>query len=242
MTPPSHFAGLADAGLNLQALFNLRDLPVTLQSQLAEDAADWSQLLLLGHAGPTLWHQLTDAGAVSGDAVARADPIDDYSRAQVARLFNDELAGHRYRIIYPGSERVALQQLGALAGWHHSSPFRVGISERWGSWFAYRAVVLTDTGLHPFSTPVGGSPCSRCVERPCITSCSGQVLDRPDATAACIRFRLEHNSPCAGHCAARWACPVAVEERYSAEQFHYHYRRSLQTLRCWAVQADSIRK
>lgn len=237
MNQSSQFAGLAAAGLNLQALFELHDLPAEVLDRLGVDTAAWNQLLLLGHAGPTLWRRLGDAERITSDADAH--PIDDYSRAQVDALFAGELSGHGYRILYPGAEHVALQQLGELAGWHYSSPFRVGVCDHWGSWFAYRAVVLTDTRMEPFTTAVGGSACAGCTDRPCIAACSGQLLDRADSMAACIDFRLRPGSPCERRCAARWACPVAESARYTPAQFEYHYRRSLETLRAWATQAES---
>ena len=70
------------------------------------------------------------------------DPIDDYTRVAVDRCLQRILPPQAYRFLYPGNISIGLQQLGELAGWHHPSPFAIGIDAEWGSWFAYRALVL----------------------------------------------------------------------------------------------------
>ena len=42
----------------------------------------------------------------------------------------------------PGPLRTGLQQLGALVGWHQASRLMIGIDPEWGTWFAYRALVV----------------------------------------------------------------------------------------------------
>ena len=138
------FSSLAAQGLNLQAVFDLRQLPVDVTDSLALDETEhplYTQLLLFGHRGRQLW-QMMQARGMCGE-----HPIDDFSRERMTQLFAGPLAGHHYRIVFPSSLPVGLQRLGVLAGWHHDSPFRVGINKEWGSWFAYRAVVVSNTAL-----------------------------------------------------------------------------------------------
>lgn len=233
----SAFASLDAAGLNLQALFDLKQLPAPVLDSLGlegEALQPWRQLLLLGHGGRQMWQQLhRQQGAPDPDG--RGDPIDSYTVAQVEKCLAGWPQPPRYKLLYPSSQPLALQALGALAGWHHPSPFRVGVNQRWGSWFAYRAVVLTDTQFTPFSSVVGGEACAGC-SRPCVTACAGQVLSEASEPGGCIRYRLQADSPCAEACPARQACPVARVEAYSLEQQRYHYRQSLWTLRHWAAQ------
>lgn len=225
-TPGAGLADLARQGLNLQFIFDCATLPGPLASALDRAAPGWREfprLLLIGNGGPAFWRQLSARG-LSG-----ADPVDRYSRWQVERLLTDYWGAPRVRWLYPDPTPVPLQQLGALAGWHHPSPLGIGINERYGLWFAYRAAVLVDLELPP-SVPWGGSsPCASCSDKPCIRTCpagaaaTGQVF----AVARCHPYRHAPQSPCAATCLARLACPVAPEMRYSDDQLAYHYTQSL---------------
>ena len=217
-------------GLNLQAVFNLDSLPADIVDTLQPltSLADFRQLILIGHGGRLLWQQVKQAGMTS------AHPIDDYSRAAVEALFAEELSGCRFQLLFPGNSQLSLQRLGELAGWHRPSPFRVGINSHWGSWFAYRAVVLADTALSPTVAQPQPSPCASCRDKPCISHCPAAALadDRLDLEA-CISYRLRPDARCKAQCRARWSCPVAVEHRYSEEQFAYHYGLSMRTIEAW---------
>ena len=226
-------AALTRAGLNRHAVFDLAQLPPAIRTTLGPAAAPdagFRQLLLLGHAGKALWAAVSQAG-VSGP-----DPIDDYTRQTVADWFATTLPGHRYRIVYPGTQPVALQQLGQLAGWHHATPFMLGIDASWGTWWAYRAVVLADTDFAPFpavdrSRPEN-HPCAPCAAKPCITACpAGAMADGSFALAKCVDDRRQPASACAYTCLARLACPVGSAHRYDSEQLRHSYGISLQTIR-----------
>lgn len=225
------------AGLNRQAVFNLADLPSDVCQKLMPQAGE-TQLILLGHGGRRLW------ACVAPTAGESKDPIDDHCVATLRQLFAEELPEHRYRILYPGEQIIGLQALGQLAGWHHPSPFMIGVDARWGSWYAYRAVVLSDTDF-PAQTPVDRdkpadppSPCLSCTERPCITACpANALLDGHFDLARCSDYRLQADSPCAFTCLARLACPVGSEHRYDAAQLHHTYARSLQMIKHYRDQA-----
>ncbi|AJQ97164.1 hypothetical protein [Gynuella sunshinyii] len=217
---------LADQGLNLQHVFELSTLPQTMTAALAADIAPYRQLLLLGHGGRRLWQ------VISTVAVETDDPIDDFTVQLVHRYFQSDHPRASYKILYPGDTQVSLQRLGELAGWHSASPFMLGINHDWGSWFAYRALVLADTSLTPDQAITLSSPCSACEHRDCIRSCPASALDHGQFDLeACSRFRLEPDSDCAYQCLARNQCPVKPEHRYSDEQIRYHYGRSLAMIR-----------
>jgi len=219
---------LADSGFNLLAVFDLDTLPLTIRQSIKAIApeADYRQLLLFGHGGRRMWQALAASAGITGE-----NPLDDFSVDVVARYFSDENPANRYRLIYPQHPgMLPLQQLGRLAGWHHDSPFRIGVNDRWGSWFAYRAVALADTAFVPSLPMVDASPCEACVSKPCISACpvvSGNeiLLDN------CLDERLGDGSSCARSCLARMACPVKTEHRYGPEQMAYHYDCSLVTIR-----------
>lgn len=225
-------AELAAAGLNRQHVFALAGLPAELRAGLAEQPGE-RQLILLGHAGRRLWDCVTAAGC-AGD-----DPIDDYSRRTVAACLAARLGGRPWRIVYPGDSPVGLQRLGELAGWHHASPFMVGIDAEWGSWFAYRAVVLAASDFPLSVAEARPHPCAACVDRPCVGACPAGALADGFALGACSDFRLTEESPCAEGCLARQACPLGARHRYAAAQIRHSYGRSLAMLRDWRDAAQA---
>lgn len=218
---PFPAAALDRCGLNRQHVFNLEDLPPEISATLGE-TAPYRQLILIGHAGKTLW-QCVKAARIAGD-----NPIDDFSVQAIERCFADHLPDSRYRIVYPGEHPVGLQQLGKLAGWHHAAPFMVGIDPEWGNWYAYRAVVLADTDFCPSQAVDRNSPCTSCQAKPCITTCPACAMDGGSfALEKCIAYRKSDESRCKHTCLARIACPVGSEHRYDDDQMRHSYSISL---------------
>jgi epoxyqueuosine reductase len=216
------------AGLNLQAVFNLDELPPELGAALRAcgNGHHYRQLIVLGHAGTALWD------AVKADGVASDHPIDDFTVKIFQQWAAEHLAGSDYQIVYPGDALIGLQSLGKLAGWHHDSPLMLGINDRWGSWFAYRAAVLTDSDFAPTPQLATASPCPQCLAQPCRTHCPAGALDGEKfSLPKCAAFRLQPASPCQNLCLARLACPVASQHRYDAEQIRHTYSISLRWLR-----------
>lgn len=228
-SPPAAdpFARLSAQGLNLQAVFNLAELPADILASLSAADQAYRQLLLIGHGGPLLWQRLALQGR-AGD-----DPVDTFSRTQIAAWLDAEHPGCAYRFAYPGPCALNLQRLGELAGWHHASPFMLGVNSHWGSWFAYRAVVLADTCLAPTSPLPGTAPCSDCASRICIARCPARALDDGCNLRACMDYRLRADSACKDRCLARNSCPVGSSQRYSSEQISYHYGLSMRMIEHW---------
>lgn len=219
------FVMLDAVGLNLQAVMELDRLPAELLARLRADfdpQARCRQLILIGNAGPTLWRAVQQAG------VAAADPIDDFSVDAVRRWFAAN-CGERYHVlIYPAARSVGLQSLGALAGWHHASPFMVGIMANWGSWFGYRVALLADSRLTPTPPLTAPSPCDSCAHRVCVSACPAGAMDGGRfALDTCLAYRRRADSRCRARCIARLACPVGVEHRYDEAQIRHSYLRSL---------------
>lgn len=230
--PPAAFAFLQAQGLNLCAVFSLASLPQEVQESLAttdEERRPFRQLILIGHQGVEFWAALQRRG------LHGAHPVDQFVTEQVAAWMSGPLQGPRWRQVFPGTHPVGLQRLGALAGWHHASPFGVGVDAEWGSWFAYRAVLLADTGFAPTPRREVPSPCGRCVDRPCVRACPAAALgsDRTPSQRllACVDFRKQAQSPCQDRCLARNACPAGAKHRYSHAQTAYHYLQSMRAIR-----------
>lgn len=223
--PNPVFADLDAAGLNLQAVFDVARLPADLQRRLFAGAhGGYRQLLLIGHLGPTFWQQATAAG-MEGE-----HPLDAFTGTRVAAWLSRRFPEVRHALLYPGDVLIGLQRLGQLAGWHHPSPFMVGVAENWGSWFAYRAVLVADTDLPPTPPLNAASPCEHCARRPCVAACPAHALSDGFDLDGCSGYRLAPGSICRDQCLSRSACPVGSAHRYGREQIAYHYGRSLATL------------
>jgi len=231
------FSALDERGLNLQAVLAWDALSVEVREMLTSQGVDgthYSRLLLIGHGGQRLWQVLQ-----ASDFCQRSEPVDSYSVDVVQRWFDVACPDVDCEIIYPASgQLVPLQRLGVQAGWHHDSPFRLGINTRWGSWFAYRVVVLFDCDWSPTTPESWGSPCDVCVHKPCIPACPVDALTNVDMLRQCTQYRLLEDSVCAGQCLSRLACPATSEHHYIPEQLHYHYERSLQTIQHWLQEKD----
>lgn len=214
-------------GLDLVAVFDVASLPATLRAALHSPAnAPFRQLILVAHGGRALWSAIEREGTI-GD-----DPVDDFTVRTLSAHLDRELPGVRRQIAYPAADfGASLQALGALAGWHHPSPFLVGVNARFGSWFAYRAVVLADSELEVTVAAPDASPCDACTERPCVTSCPAGAIDAAGFDlGACIRYRRRPDSRCRSTCIARTRCPVGAEHRYGDAQLQHHYGHSLRTI------------
>jgi len=224
--PPLPLGDALDhAGLNRQHVFDLSRLPPDLVAPLAP-APHERQLILFGHGGRRLWECVQAQGAGSDH------PIDEHSVRTVNAWRSQALPHARARFVFPGPTPIGLQRLGMLAGWHHASPFMVGIDAVWGSWFAYRAAILTDTGLAPSATQDNGHPCETCVDKPCIAACPAGALDGDRFhLKACNARRLAAGSGCALGCTARNACPVGAQHRYEDSQIRHSAAGSLAYIR-----------
>lgn len=226
----SPFDALAASGINLHAVFDLADLPPEVRDSLDEDARGrFTQLILLGHLGRGFWTALQRRG------MHGSDPVDSFATECVKSWMQGPMAGHAWRQVFPGPQLVGLQRLGALAGWHHASPFWVGVDAEWGSWFAYRAVVLADTALPATPRRVLASPCETCAHQACVKACPAGALASGAAESwrlqACLDYRRQPGSACQDRCLARNACPVGESYRYGDGQIAYHYLNSMQVVR-----------
>lgn len=222
------FSLLDRVGLNLHAVFDVDALPDAMQASLragAGPAPRYRQLILIGNAGPRLW------ASVKAAAPDSVDPIDAFSIRSVAQWFAAHFGNRPCLRLYPGEACVDLQALGALAGWHHPTPFKVGIQQGWGTWFAYRVALLADTALAPTAALQPPSPCDSCSDTPCIRACpAGAMAGGEFSLASCIGYRRQPASRCAATCVARLSCPVGAEHRYDEEQIRHGYANSLKMI------------
>ena len=221
---------LANQGLNLQAVMAVQDLPAAVQASLSSAQTPYRQLVLLGHRGRQLWD------TVKAEASSDEHPIDQAVLRWVTEAMAQHHPGMRFDIVYPGPTPLSLIRLGECAGWHHASPFWQGVDAQWGSWFAYRAVLLCDSDWPLTPRRQTPSPCLSCTTKPCVTACPADALSlgRTDGLTRCMTHRLQPDSPCTDRCLARLACPVGSDHRYSEAQLQHHYRHSMAAIRAHA--------
>lgn len=222
------FAALDAVGLNLQAVMELDQMPADIAARLRAEFDPHGrcrQLILIGNAGKTLWRAVQQAEA------AADDPIDEFSMRAVRQWFAANCGDRHHVLIYPGECSVGLQSLGALAGWHHASPFMVGIMAHWGSWFGYRVALLADSRLAPTTPLQAPSPCDDCARRVCVSACPAGAMDGGAFVLdTCLAYRRRADSRCRATCIARLACPVGAEHRYDEAQIRHSYLRSLKVI------------
>jgi len=221
---------LLNAGLNMLAVFDLDTLPAEIIQHIQLDEtelAQYKQVLVFGHGGKDMWQALQQSPFLQDN-----NPIDSFSIDVVQNYFRQEQAGCSYHQLYPSPVRnIPLQSLGRLAGWHHASPFRIGINAEYGSWYAYRVVVLANTDLTSTTAMDAASPCLSCEEKNCIPACPANALQAGDLSLQqCMEYRSEHDSRCKSQCVSRLSCPIATEHRYCSEQINYHYNLSMKTI------------
>jgi epoxyqueuosine reductase len=238
-------APLIDTGINLSAVFNLSDLPHALYTQVeaaAKKLPNSKQVMLFAHAGNRLWRKLqsSDFGFASVHNSARPidntrHPIDGYSIEKVTEHLKQYYPSLNFQILYPSAQDfnqpIGLQQFGELAGWHHNSPLKVGINQTWGTWFAYRVLLVCDGQFKPTEKLQSKSPCVSCSDKPCISECPAKALSQTAFDLnRCSQYRASEQSQCRDRCVARLACPVSIEHRYPIEQIQYHYGRTMQII------------
>lgn len=220
---------LDKAGLNLLAVFDIDALPENIRAEIHnrhDPTRLYRQLILVGHGGRAMWD------AVQAANIASLHPIDDFSKRISEQWFQDQCPGKAHEIIFPGNDRIGLQALGRLAGWHHDSPLRVGINDQWGTWYAYRVVMLADSNFEPTKPAQTTSPCDTCESVACVATCPAGAVSRDNYSLdLCIAYRKQTNSPCATRCIARLACPAGAEHRYKDEQIKHTYAISLETIK-----------
>ena len=224
-------ATLMERGLNLHGLIDLDAVPKDVYDALysaCDDLPSYCRVVLIGHGGRAMWDAVSDSFCFK----VSQDPIDTFTVSALQQFFSEFAPAMRYQIVYPGSAYVPLQKIGSMLGWHNDSPFKLGLNAEWGSWFAYRALVLVNAKL-PLTKPLRlSSPCDECETRPCQEACPPKaVSEHKFELQRCLIFRKEDNSLCHHKCLSRLACPIGSDHQYSDAQMRYHYLQSLRVIK-----------
>ncbi len=174
-------------------------------------------LLLLGNAGPAMWHAYRTRHP-DGKL-----PLDAWTRGVVDPV----ASGLNATALYPfeGPPFLPFQQWALRCGTLFASPLGINIHAVHGLWHAYRAALV-------FSVPVKGlppvddsTPCDTCVDRPCLSACPAGAFDglRYDVPACLAHLEKAEGADCRETgCLARHACPVGRSYVYEPDQAAFH--------------------
>lgn len=229
---------------------SLTEILASLNSALAVDglsvlgalSEQGKTIILVGHAGSSIWPHFTDwlrangaslpygfrARGVSSSDGSRAlsdqiwEPLDTWSK-EVIGAVADDFGG---KAIFPSDQPYQpFQQWAMAATGMRPSPLGTLIHPVYGLWHAYRgAIIFDDVTL---SQPVEklSHPCETCVEKPCLSACPVSAFS--DGGYAVERCRSHVKSDAGqdcltGGCLARRACPVGKAFEYVPEQMQFH--------------------
>lgn len=184
--------------------------------------ADVGSIILVGNIGGSMWPSF------EADRRDVDNPLDDWSKRTLGSLV-DRLPG-AIKAVFPsdGPPYMPFQQWALRAEPVHPSPLGPLIHPEYGLWHAYRGAILFSgvVGDLPIVEPTT-SPCSICVDKPCLTTCPVGAIDEDegglDVSACATHLKTHAGDAClAAACKARRACPVGVDFRYGEPQARFH--------------------
>lgn len=225
-------AAAADLGLQVQlGLGPAYDLRAGEGLRL-RDLAPWARggLLLLSGGG-AFFDRFRADGPPAGD-----DPLDRWTRARVEELLAPlRAAGVRAAAHHPfwnEPDPLPFQRIGAAAGLPTAVPLGLHLHPVYGTWLAYRALILLDVPVEE-APPLPADPCAGC-DAPCLAACpAGAVTAGGWNALACVDHRVAGADPCADGCHARLACPRGARHRYPLPTRRFHQAASHATARAF---------
>lgn len=191
-------------------------------------------VLVFASGGPALWDAfVADLRAEPAHLSGEDHPLDAYVRRAIDAADPSPPAGRRRWIRCAADEPdpVDFRTLARQAGLGWRSALGLLLHPVHGPWLGLRAACFTVDSL-PVASPLAGpGPCGDC-PAPCASACPAAAIVPPGGPgrpasfriAACARWNIEREE-CGARCAARAACPVGADHRYSPLEFHYHQDR-----------------
>jgi cyanocobalamin reductase (cyanide-eliminating) / alkylcobalamin dealkylase len=155
-----------------------------------------------------LWERFRAVRATDAEIFAATDPIDRHTERSVdiasGAIDGRAFYGHRRY----GESFLPFQRIAVAAGLASLAPTQLLIHPTYGPWFALRAVIL-HAGTPPATQPLAPS-----------CTCDGSCREAFDRA-----MRAEGPDAWRVWLAARDACTVGREYRYSEAQLAYHYTK-----------------
>lgn len=219
-------AGAESVGLNIAIPLGPRYDEAAGPGLRLADLAPWARggVLLLSGGG-----RLFSSFTQERERFPGPDPLDRWTRAKVAELLAPlRAAGVRAEARHPfwnEPDPLPFQRIGAAAGLTLAVPLGLTLHPAYGSWIAYRALVLLDRPLAdapraPFDA------CAGC-PAPCIPACpAGAVAASGWNASSCMGHRRATGA-CSDGCASRLACPVGAAEEPGLVARRFHQAASL---------------
>jgi hypothetical protein len=179
-------------------------------------------LLLVGNAGPALWQAFAGSPEIRD---GKPHPMNRWTR----RLVDAAAAVADGRALYPfdADPPWPFQRWARRAEPVHPSPIGLLIHPEYGLWHAYRAAILLAERVALPEPPAMPSPCDKCREKPCLSTCPvGAFTAAGYAVAACLNhLEVPAGEDCVEQgCRARRACPVGAAYRQEPAQAGFHMR------------------
>ncbi len=182
-------------------------------------------LVLVGNIGSSYWPVFSQSPEfLDGEA----HPLDRWSQ-RVAEAIAAELP---VEPVYPfqGPPYYPFQQWAQRAEALEQSPIGVMIHPDYGLWHSYRFALLgTEFEVDQARSP-GASPCISCDAKPCLHRCPVDAFDANgyDVERCASHLRQTPQAEChSSGCLARYACPIAPDLSYVAEQGQFHLQAFL---------------
>lgn len=179
---------------------------------------DQGTLLLLGPDEPAFWPVFKQSPEYQGGA---ADPMDRWSR-RVITVLADDLHGHAVFPSdgppYPPFFRWALDSHRC-----HQSPVQLLVHDAAGMFVSFRGVLALPYALD--LPPPPPSPCARCADQPCRTSCPVNALtpEGYDVPACKAHIASPEGADCLEKgCVVRRSCPQSQKFGRLEEQSAFH--------------------
>ena len=184
------------------------------------DGASAATLIMIGNAGPAMWRHFSAAPEMADGG---ADALDRWTRRVLGSVAAS--LGGALHFPFGGPPYLPFQRWAMRAEPVHPSPLGLLIHPEYGLWHAYRGALVFADRLDLPARPDVASPCDRCAEKPCLTTCPVAAFSTAgyDVPACARHLDTPAGSDCmAEGCRARRACPVGQGYRYAPDQAEFH--------------------
>jgi hypothetical protein len=183
-------------------------------------------LVLAGNIGSSLW----PVYSTSPEFRLKADGLDRWTRRVAGELAGE--LGAEALFPFGGPPHYPFQRWARRAESVHPSPLGILIHSKHGLWHAYRSALVFAERIKLPPRVDQPSPCSTCVDKPCLGSCPVGAFGHGhyDVAACVAHVRGPSGTVCrdAG-CMARRACPVGRAVAYEPEQQRFHMAAFLES-------------
>jgi hypothetical protein len=183
---------------------------------------DPAALILVGNAGPAMWHAF-EAARADGRYGDSANPLDDWVRDALTQAAN--ALGATPLFPFGGPPHLPFQRWAQRADAVAPSPLGVLIHPDYGLWHAYRGALAFAERLDLPPRDDRPPPCDTCADKPCLSACPVVAFgdDGYDVPVCVAHISSAAGADCMDlGCRARRACPVGTEFIYQPAHAAFH--------------------